>query len=433
MSINKRHRQNSMPPPMWQMSQGSHQLQSHYVNNHHPQQQALSYLQPNENIGRVGLRRQRACTMADRLLTRSPNSGLSHAIAFSDRSAAPPNTSEAQDYFTYLATHQQGNRLGYVRPPLSPPAVVVTQSQAPEMNIPEIRLAPPNTDDRIPSPEYINVQLNCNLQDRVSRTRGNSTLSLAPPSLLSENDDSMFVSARQSFELSPSNSFDHQNQLLSAVTQHEGLPEHNQQNADCAPTLESINSPPQLNISIDQLLSLSANNISQRCRSNSECSFDCKSSYLPPVSRWHIVLDGVYQVLLPTLQGWTEKSLFSKLSAIAAAPLVLVFTLTLPVAEVEQIKIDDVQVTSNMMSRSNTEIINTTNGGSNTISASNYLSVPVSENNLSAVGKVMVDELDTQQGWNKYLLVAQCTISTTFIFSVFAGMHYINFLLTLRS
>lgn len=414
-----------MPPPMWQMSQESHQLQPHYVNSSHPQQQALSYLQPNENIGRVGLRRQRACTMADRLLTRSPNSGLSHAMIFSaDRSPASPNTSEAQDYFTYLATHQQENRHSYVRPPLSPPAVVVTQSQVPEMNIPEIRLAPPNTDDRIPSPQYIHVQLNCNLQDRVSRSRGNSTLSLAPPSLLSENDDSMFVSARQSFELSPSNSFDHQNQLLSAIAQQESLPE---QSEGCALSPKSINVTPQLNISIDQLSNLSANDISQRCRSNSECSSDCKSSYLPPVSRWHSVLDGVYQVLLPTLQGWREKSLFSKLSAIAAAPLVLVFTLTLPVAEIEQIKIDDIQVTSDF-SRSNTEIINTTtNGGSNVMSTSNYLSVPVSENNLSTVGKVMVDEVDTQQGWNKYLLVAQCIISTTFIFSVFAGMPHIDF------
>lgn len=410
-----------MPPPMWQMSQGSHQMQSHYVSNSHSQQQVLSHLQPNENFGRVGIGRQRACTMTDCLLARSPISGLSTAVVSSNRTSASPNMSESQDYFTYLATHQE-NRLGHLHPP-SPPAVVVTQSQVSEMNIPEIRLAPPNTDDRIPSPQYINVQLNCNLQDRVSRSRGNSTYSLAPPSLLSENDDSTFISARQSFELSPSNSFNYQNQLLPTVAQHVDLREQNQQSLHCALTPDSMSATPQFNISIDQLLSLSVNDRSQRFRSNSECSLDSKVFRLP-TARWHNVLDEIYQVLLPTLQGWREKSLFSKLSAIAAAPLVLVFTLTLPVAEIEQIKVDDVHVTSNL-SFSDNETISTSNVRGNTTSVNNYLSVPVSENNLSAVGKVMVDELDTRQGWNKYLLVAQCIISTTFIFSVFAGTQFI--------
>lgn len=297
-----------MPPPMWQITQPPSPIV------HHTNQESLG-------------RRQRAFTTTDRL----PILSTFH----------PPIVNvETQDYFTYLSAHQQN---------LSSAQDTI----APEIAIPEIRLAPPNNEDKIPLPEYINVQ-------QMSRSRGNSTLSLAPPSSILSAESISFFSARQSFE---SNSFDQPN-----ITQ------------------DQLHVPP-----------IGSNHY----RHSSEYSlFSLKHE------RWHTMFDEMAQAVLPTLGGWKEKSLFSKLSALAATPLVLVFTLTLPVAEINQMKVDDVEVLDDFIEEEG---------------ANDYLHIPtvISEHDLG--GKVIVDELDIRQGWNKHVLMVQCIISTVFIFGVFAG------------
>lgn len=387
-----------MPPPMWQNSQGQQQ--------HHHQQ---LFHQQNDCVGIIGAGRQRASTMTDQLLTLSePSSSII---------ISPAAVSDTQDYFTYLSAQNQNNFIN-IQSSSPPPAQIST----PEIRIPEIRLAPPNNDDIIPSPEYLDRQGNnfwySPTSPVVGRSRGRSTSahSLVPPSILSEIDDSSFFSARQSFEISPSNSFDHQNQLLSAIM---GISRQQGDNEDHAIV---YNDALQLNIPNNEgdITSLLYPNKSpHHYRENSDYSFNSKHYINVSSSHsWAYIIDEIAQIMLPTLQGWKQKSMFSKMSALVATPLVLIFTLTLPVAEVEQVQVDDIEVTED---DNDQEVITINNNP--TIAIQNYLSVPtaVSENDLLAEGKVLIDDVDTRQGWNKYLLIIQSVISTTFIFGVLAG------------
>ncbi|KAI8340551.1 Sodium/calcium exchanger protein-domain-containing protein [Chlamydoabsidia padenii] len=65
---------------------------------------------------------------------------------------------------------------------------------------------------------------------------------------------------------------------------------------------------------------------------------------IPVPLQTYLVLEDILLTLCPTLQDWSNKTTFSKLSSLVALPLVLVFTLTLPVVESEDIKIDDFEV-----------------------------------------------------------------------------------------
>ncbi|KAG2237086.1 hypothetical protein INT48_004587 [Thamnidium elegans] len=384
-----RNRQNSMPPPMWQNSQG-HQ---------HPQ-----HTQPNEIFSTAGNGRQRASTMTDKLLTLS---------------APSASAQETQDYFTYLSAHNQHQFINIQSS--SPPPPPQLSVQTPEMSIPEIRLAPPNNnnENRIPSPEYIDIRNNqfWSTSPVVGRSRGQSTHSLAPPSILSDVDDSTFYSCRQSFEISPSDSFDHQNQLLSAIM---NIPRHHQEENEDHTHSSVFQGVLQLNIpnnegGVSSLLNPTNNPSLYHYRENSDYSFHSKCCHHgppTPYSKWYLVLEELVQIMLPTLQGWKEKSFFSKLSSLAAAPLVLVFTVTLPVAEIEQVKVDDIEVIETLVN----EGISTKKSKD----AKNYLSVPVAENDVLTETKVIIDDVDTRQGWNKYLMVLQSVISTTFLFGVFA-------------
>lgn len=378
-----------MPPPMWQNSQGRiHQQQT----------------QPNEVFSTEGNGRQRASTMTDKLLTLSAVSAQ-----------------ETQDYFTYLSAHNQHQFINIQSS--SPPQLSV---QTPEMTIPEIRLAPPNSNEnRIPSPEYIDIRNNqfWPTSPVVGRSRGQSTHSLAPPSILSDVDDSAFYSCRQSFEISPSDSFDHQNKLLSAIM---NIPRH-QEESECQSHSSVFQDVLQLNIpnnegGVSSLLYPTNNNPSlYHYRENSDYSFNSKCCHhRPPTrySKWYLILEELIQVVLPTLQGWKEKSFFSKVSSLAAAPLVLVFTVTLPVAEIEQVKVDDIEVIEILVNED--EGISTNKSKD----PKNYLSVPVAENDVLTETKVIIDDVDTRQGWNKYLMVLQSVISTTFLFGVFAGKEF---------
>lgn len=125
------------------------------------------------------------------------------------------------------------------------------------------------------------------------------------------------------------------------------------------------------------------------------------------------------QTLFPTLQDWHQKSLFSKCSALAALPLVLLFTLTLPVAEIDQIKVDDVQVLEAHDQGDD-------DGDDDEESTVNYLSIPVAAKTTATLdhdvtARITVDDIDTKQGWNKPLLMIQCVVSTAFILGVLVG------------
>jgi hypothetical protein len=269
-------------------------------------------------------KRQRASTMNDHQFpTITPSINV-----LSPTHLQPPEIE--QDYFTFIsAQHNQ---------PSSPPPI--------NSNVPEIRLAvaPTITPD------------------------ARSLHSLAPPSVISDYD--LFVSARQSFELSPSSAA-----IASIATPsfHKHLADHIMTSGMAHESL-LLESPSLL------------------------------------------------ETLFPTLQDWNQKSLFSKLSALAALPLVFIFTLTLPVAEINQIKVNDIEVIDDY---------NDDNGvdDQNEERTINYLSVPTAAAAAAAISasdhdlpaKCMVDDIDTKQGWNKQLLMIQCIISTVFILTVFAG------------
>jgi hypothetical protein len=344
-----------------------------------------------------GRSRQRASTMSEQLVTPSPSNMPILSSYHHQDALAQPST---DDYFTYLSNHQQQQ---------IQPHIIHIQSCSPppprsEINIPEIRLAPPN-ENQMAVPDFMNVHSSPWSSPLNSpgptgrRTRGNSTHSLAPPpSILSECDS--FVSARQSFLLSPSSSFNCPNELLSILDharsghQQEGSAMHRQ---------SQLTLPPASPSDVHSMRS-------------------CCGPPPPPEPCIHIkFINEMKQVLLPTLEGWFTKSTFSRISAIVAVPLVLIFTLTLPVAEVEEVKVDDVEVVDQDHHFSNDDEEQHGLLVPGVEQAKSYLSVPNSDVATTTQVVVAVDEMDTKQGWNKHLLMAQCVISTTFIFGVFSG------------
>ncbi|KAG1521954.1 hypothetical protein G6F47_002598 [Rhizopus delemar] len=81
------------------------------------------------------------------------------------------------------------------------------------------------------------------------------------------------------------------------------------------------------------------------------------------------------QSLFPTLQDFRKKTTFSKVNAIIAAPFVLVFTLTLPVAELKEQKVDDVLGFGEDSNEARQQ-----QQSASTLAVNNYLSVPLSDN-----------------------------------------------------
>lgn len=231
---------------------------------------------------------------------------------------------EEQDYFTFISA-QHDQPLFHIQP------------SSPPCHIPEIRLDVPSTTLLAPDNRSIHT-----------------------PSVISDYD--LFVSARQSFELSPCSATPSFHKHLADHIMTSGTPGH------------------------DSLLLESPT---------------------------------LLQTLFPTLQDWHQKSLFSKCSALAALPLVLLFTLTLPVAEIDQIKVDDVQVLEAHDQGDD-------DGDDDEESTVNYLSIPVAAKTTATLdhdvtARITVDDIDTKQGWNKPLLMIQCVVSTAFILGVLVG------------
>jgi sodium/potassium/calcium exchanger 6 len=136
------------------------------------------------------------------------------------------------------------------------------------------------------------------------------------------------------------------------------------------------------------------------------------------------ILDEVFYTLFPTLSGWSEKTIFAKLSSLVAVPLVLVFTLTLPVAENDDVKVDDIEVINPMVEDniSTPQVIVITSDQDNNNNNKSYLTVPNSERSLSDL--LIVEEdlpvLDdiSSTGWCQWLVAVQAICSTTFVTSV---------------
>ncbi|KAL0073611.1 Sodium/calcium exchanger protein-domain-containing protein, partial [Phycomyces blakesleeanus] len=123
----------------------------------------------------------------------------------------------------------------------------------------------------------------------------------------------------------------------------------------------------------------------------------------------------VQKTLFPTLQFWESKTRFAKISSLAAAPLVLLFTITLPVVEYDTARN---KASTSTLYRSPSPEIN--------INKKTYLSV----NNFgpSYVDRVQEPEPELQQiPWCRWLLALQAITSTTFITAIMAGNGWVTY------
>lgn len=140
-----------------------------------------------------------------------------------------------------------------------------------------------------------------------------------------------------------------------------------------------------------------------------------------------IILDDIFFTLFPTLSGWNSKTTFSKLSSLVALPLVFVFTLTLPIAEPEDIKVDDIEVVNTIPveeSVATPQVVVIASGEENTHTStlnnkSSYLTVP-SERSLSELLITEEEESGSQLVWCRWLVATQAICATTFVTSVMA-------------
>ncbi|KAI9484160.1 MAG: Sodium/calcium exchanger protein-domain-containing protein [Benjaminiella poitrasii] len=152
-----------------------------------------------------------------------------------------------------------------------------------------------------------------------------------------------------------------------------------------------------------------------------------------------IMLDDVCSILFPTLQYWSSKTIFAKLSALIAVPIVLVFTLTLPIVEEGNVKIDDIEVMNEEPHTPNVIVVPSPTAeptvlvetvAAPVISASkSYLTVPRSERSLSDLNleeefPIMAEE-ESRPSWCRWLVATQAVFATTFVTSVMALNEFI--------
>ncbi|KAI7852520.1 Sodium/calcium exchanger protein-domain-containing protein [Circinella umbellata] len=386
------------------------------------------------------------------------------------------STGLAEDYFTYLSANQH-NQL-----PLEITTTTATNSQRQEGNsplshqhnqehtndqnhefmIPEIRLAPPNNlmsatamtfDQRQQQQQseyhsnqqeyqeqqddmnYYNYNSNNNIPRRQfnctspinsiyttprslrrNRSRGNSLVVPRSPSIANTEDD-VFVSARQSPAVTPS------------------------------PSMYNTNSHQNDAHAISIILSNADNSNNNSNITSSEYPFvqrTLEAQFAPPAASYQVfnyvvsVVDSVGQTLFPTMQDWCDKSFLAKLSSFVAVPLVLVFTLTLPVAEPEDVKVDGIEVLDDSNIQHNNPMSGggadeddmsllspdscAAGGGGNAVSCSkNYLSVASAfENDSMILSDDMISIMDTQDNyqqneWCRWLLALQAIFGSTFL------------------
>ncbi|KAI9007459.1 Sodium/calcium exchanger protein-domain-containing protein [Phycomyces nitens] len=118
----------------------------------------------------------------------------------------------------------------------------------------------------------------------------------------------------------------------------------------------------------------------------------------------------IQKTLFPTLQFWDSKTTFAKISSLAAAPLVFLFTITLPVVEYNCTQKSSPSVPNSPLSRNIDR---------------NYLSVDNFEPNYVDRDQES-DELQ-KVPWCRWLLALQAITSTTFITAVMAGNGWFKY------
>ncbi|KAI8070002.1 Sodium/calcium exchanger protein-domain-containing protein [Gongronella butleri] len=392
--------------------------------------------------------RVRAVTVTDHLRPTAPASS-GDAMRATTPDSNHSSTGIAEDYFAYLSTHQPQAML-VPQPPPPLPIPIIDIQREPEMPIPEIRLAPPLLE------QYHTPQTSA----LTPNPQGSTSLHVMTPSpsIASSTDYDCFVSARQSPELNPvhivsaSNASDAGTPRPTALSHPQQMP--------CMPCLDDS----------------SFHDITQQQDLKPPLLLtDIVDELAPPVSLpspWRFYLQQFAQVMFPTLQEWADKSWFSRFSSVVATPLVLVFIITLPVAEAEDTKIDDVKVMVGdndgmvgeddddddeaMMSSHPPPSAFTTNTKylsfssvqgqllppleppiMTTHKSSSFLTVPRSDSDAhlnhsahtfpntspsipmaTSATNVQVVEEDLRQGWCKWLLALQCFGTTFFLCSV---------------
>lgn len=172
-----------------------------------------------------------------------------------------------------------------------------------------------------------------------------------------------------------------------------------------------------------------------------ELTSKAKSQDWSSPTQLYLVMEDVWQTLFPTLQDWQEKTAFAKLSSVVAVPVVLLFTLTLPVAE--DVKIDDVEVTvpgpappppEEDEDEDEAIAINTQLNTNMNNTNKSYLTVPSvhhhasDEDGLSDMDDegMIDDEMNEEslgQDWHRWLLATQAVLATTFVFGVMARKY----------
>lgn len=310
------------------------------------------------------------------------------------------STGLAEDYFTYISTnepqrfplHVTEDGLEHQHPHPSPyhhhhhhqhqyQQPVMESRGAPELPIPEIRLAQPDSPSE-PAPFSAGSQLQFHTPQQyhppmpIPSPRHSTSLSIAFPRSPSVAESDVFVSARQSPEVSPSPSM------------YQGFHD---------PTVRSLQTPVQL-------------------RSPTHPDFQALTS-LP------IYLEQIQQALFPTMHGWSQKSFVAKVNACIAIPIVFIFTITLPVAEPEHVKVDSVEVIPDTEPVEPTTMMSVKQN-------SNYLSVMdepliVSSHSAHSDCDASISEIfeedEPERIWCRWLLAVQAVFGTTFLSVIMAG------------
>jgi hypothetical protein len=341
-----------------------------------------------------------------------------------------PSSNNTSPIPTHLAPPPALPQL-FIHPSDNSPSPQQGNDSGPDMPIPEIRLAPPMMEqNRTPS---INTPYYSARGDpqRLPSPNNASSLRLISPShsfASTNTNDDCFVSARQSPELVPT-SFDNEHSPTKLSTTH---------NDDHGDDDDDENKM--------QFDTINNNNNNNSNNNNNHLSLT--------------------SVLFPTLQEWSSKSWFSRLSSLVAMPLVLAFTLTLPVAESEDVKIDQVEVMDDDLmyhphySTTNHSPASATPYGSvhhiqpmlnsgdkyhlslplEQPHPSSFLTVPPSDSDFhlgqqqkqqhphssdikhahSVHSSLDITDADLQQGWCRWLLAVQSVFGTTFIFYILA-------------
>ncbi|KAF7725525.1 hypothetical protein EC973_009555 [Apophysomyces ossiformis] len=299
-------------------------------------------------------RRTRASTVGDHLIPASSNPRASTSSDSSNSS-----TGVAEDYFTYLSANPTRSIS-----PQRPLSEAHKQLNRTEFSIPEIRLAPPNGDeDRNSLQEYHpSAPLNQSHNRKPS-------ISMSHSSSLSNTEYSCYATARQS-PVSPTAPDQFSSYLSLPVPQS-----------------------PQ----IHQELGKAPN----------------ESVYTLPIATHTVsVLSDVQRMLFPTLQNWKDKTWFARISSLTAAPLVFIFTLTLPVAEDENVKVDGMEVIDDNPSQES----NTKN-----LPAKDYLTVPRTDSECmisDTQSEVDIEISVVHQAWCQWLVAMQAICCITFIFLI---------------